>query len=108
MLRRILDDARRELVADVRRDLDDLRVSLIRGGATEEHQKALARSIATLDEMFLLVVVGEFNAGKSAVVNALLESTSSRRASPPPRRASTSSATARSATAPRAGAATRT
>jgi len=72
MLRRILDDARRELVADVRRDLDDLRVTLIRGGASEEHQKALARSIATLDEMFLLVIVGEFNAGKSALVNALL------------------------------------
>jgi len=72
MLRHVLDDARRELVADLRRDLDDLRVTLIRGGAEEEHQRALARSLATLDEIFLLVVVGEFNAGKSAVVNALL------------------------------------
>ena len=72
MLRRILDDARRDLVRDLHRHLDDLRVALVRGGAPEEHQKALARSIATLDEMFLLVVAGEFNAGKSAVVNALL------------------------------------
>jgi small GTP-binding protein len=45
---------------------------LVRGGAGEDDQKALARSIAQLDELFLLVVVGEFNSGKSAVVNALL------------------------------------
>jgi small GTP-binding protein len=32
----------------------------------------LQKSITQLDELFLLVVVGEFNAGKSALVNALL------------------------------------
>ncbi len=31
----------------------------------------LDRSIRQLDELFLLVVVGEFNAGKSALINAL-------------------------------------
>ena len=35
-------------------------------------QETLARSIRQLDELFLLVVVGEFNAGKSAFINALL------------------------------------
>lgn len=32
----------------------------------------LKQSIAQLDELFLIVVVGEFNAGKSALINALL------------------------------------
>jgi small GTP-binding protein len=72
MLRRILDEQRRELLQELRRRLAELRVLLIRVGAGDEEQKALARSIAQLDELFLLVVVGEFNAGKSAVLNALL------------------------------------
>jgi small GTP-binding protein len=42
-----------------------------RFGATEHDQAALASSIRQLDELFLLVVVGEFNAGKSAFINAL-------------------------------------
>jgi small GTP-binding protein len=72
MLQRILEGARRDLLQDVRRQLGELRVSLVRAGAPEEEQKALGRSITQLDELFLLVVVGEFNAGKSAVINALL------------------------------------
>ena len=40
-------------------------------GATEHDQAALASSIRQLDELFLLVIVGEFNAGKSAFINAL-------------------------------------
>jgi small GTP-binding protein len=72
MLKRVLDDAREELLETERRLLGDLRVVLVRVEAPTEGQKALARSIAQLDELFLLVVVGEFNAGKSAVINALL------------------------------------
>jgi small GTP-binding protein len=72
MLRRILDGTHRELLAEVRRQLGELRVTLVRAGAREDEQKALGRSIVQLDELFLLVVVGEFNAGKSAVINALL------------------------------------
>ena len=72
MLSRILDDARRKLVHDLHQKLGELRVALVRAEATDEHQKALGRAIVQLDEMFLLVVVGEFNAGKSAVVNALV------------------------------------
>jgi small GTP-binding protein len=72
MLKRILDDARGQLLETERRLLGDLRVVLVRLEAPAEGQKALARSIAQLDELFLLVVVGEFNAGKSAVINALL------------------------------------
>jgi small GTP-binding protein len=51
--------------------LAELRDALTRFGAAESDQAALAASIRQLDEFFLLVVVGEFNAGKSAFINAL-------------------------------------
>jgi small GTP-binding protein len=51
--------------------LAELRDALTRFGASSEDQAALAASIRQLDEFFLLVVVGEFNAGKSAFINAL-------------------------------------
>jgi small GTP-binding protein len=72
MLQRILDDARKGLLLDVHQKLGELRVALVRAEAPDEHQKALGQAITQLDELFLLVVVGEFNAGKSAVINALL------------------------------------
>src|SRR5688572_14386455 len=49
-----------------------LRTALARIDAIAEQQAALDQSIAQLDELFLLVVVGEFNAGKSAFINALV------------------------------------
>ena len=51
--------------------LRELRDALTRFGASAEDQAALASSIRQLDEFFLLVGVGEFNAGKSAFINAL-------------------------------------
>src|ERR671919_2202570 len=51
--------------------LAELRDALTRFGAPDSDQAALAASIRQLDEFFLLVVVGEFNAGKSAFINAL-------------------------------------
>src|SRR5438132_5939363 len=41
-------------------------------GPQKEDIEALRQAEADLDELFLLVVVGEFNAGKSALINALL------------------------------------
>jgi len=49
-----------------------LRSSLARLDASADQQQALDQSITQLDELFLLVVVGEFNAGKSAFINALI------------------------------------
>ncbi len=49
-----------------------LRLALVKFGGTQEDQDTLGESISQLDELFLLVVVGEFNAGKSAFINALL------------------------------------
>jgi small GTP-binding protein len=71
-LRNILDPAQQEVVREERRILNDLRASLIRFGASDENMAPLERSIEALDELFLLVVVGEFNAGKSAFINALV------------------------------------
>jgi small GTP-binding protein len=70
-LRNLLDPAQQDVVREERRILNDLRASLIRFGASDENMAPLERSIEALDELFLLVVVGEFNAGKSAFINAL-------------------------------------
>ncbi len=72
MLTRILSESEDELLRDERRVLARLGTALARFDAPAEHQQALARSIEQLDELFLLVVVGEFNSGKSAFINALL------------------------------------
>ena len=69
---RILTDSQEDLLKDARNLLNDLRASLIQFGASTEDQETLAHSISQLDELFLLVVVGEFNSGKSAFINALL------------------------------------
>jgi small GTP-binding protein len=70
-LKGLVDPAQQELVREERRILNDLRTSLVRFGASDENMAPLERSIEQLDELFLLVVVGEFNAGKSAFINAL-------------------------------------
>jgi small GTP-binding protein len=72
MLRRILTNQQEELLAEERHWLSDLRVALARFDVAPDDQDTLHRSISQLDELFLLVVVGEFNAGKSAFINALL------------------------------------
>jgi small GTP-binding protein len=74
VLSRILSGAEDELVREERRVLARLRTALVRFDAAREHQQALEQSIEQLDELFLLVVVGEFNSGKSAFINALVGS----------------------------------
>lgn len=74
MLTKILTGDQDELLRDERRVLARLRTALARFDAAPEHQAALHQSIEQLDELFLLVIVGEFNAGKSAFINALVGS----------------------------------
>jgi small GTP-binding protein len=74
MLRRILNRNQDELLAENRRLLADLQQALARFDASAEDQETVKRSTLQLDELFLLVVAGEFNAGKSAFINALLGS----------------------------------
>jgi small GTP-binding protein len=72
MLSRILSDTHEEVLREERRVLARLRSALARFDAAPDEQSALDRSIEQLDELFLLVIVGEFNSGKSAFINALL------------------------------------
>ncbi len=72
MIGRVLSARERELVARERRALAALRDTLTGIEVPAQELAALDRSIEQLDELFLLVVVGEFNAGKSAFINALL------------------------------------
>jgi small GTP-binding protein len=74
MLTGILTAAQEEALREERRALARLRVALARDEASAADQAALDRSIEQLDELFLLVVVGEFNSGKSAFINALVGS----------------------------------
>jgi len=69
---RFLDGHRQDLVADLRRVLGEVQDALVRAGAPPDEVSALRASAAQLSELFLIVVVGEFNAGKSALINALL------------------------------------
>ena len=69
---RVLASDLRDQLNRVRLLLAELGDALIRFGAAEVDQAALNTSIHQLDEVFLLVVVGEFNSGKSAFINALV------------------------------------
>jgi len=69
---RILDE-RRETLVDRERGLLGRLISFLKDfGAPQEDAELVRRALADLEEMFLLVIVGEFNSGKSAFVNALL------------------------------------
>ncbi len=65
-------DAVRELVARERGVLTDLQVLLARLDADDAHVDDVRTALRDLDGLFLLVVAGEFNAGKSSLLNALV------------------------------------
>ena len=69
---RVLDGRQEALVERERELLGRLVDFLIGFGAPGEDVEIVRRSLSDLEELFLLVIVGEFNAGKSAFVNALL------------------------------------
>src|SRR5512143_2996380 len=72
MLRSPLTEQQFQLLKRERALLENMRVTLARLDAAPEDQHHLEQSLRQLEELFLLVVVGEFNAGKSAFINALL------------------------------------
>jgi small GTP-binding protein len=71
-LQRVLTDEQDQLLRRERSLLDELRLLLVRLDAPEEDLDLLKQALHQLDELFLLVVVGEFNAGKTAFLNAML------------------------------------
>ncbi len=69
---RVLGPREAALLAAERAVLGELREALVSLDADPADLGALRQAAADLDDLFLLVVVGEFNAGKSALLNALL------------------------------------
>ncbi|MEJ2210622.1 MAG: dynamin family protein [Anaerolineae bacterium] len=72
MLRAILNRKEQQLLKDEREALERLQMALAAFEVPPDDQKALQKSLRQLDDLFLLVIVGEFNSGKSAFINALL------------------------------------
>jgi small GTP-binding protein len=72
MLRTILNHKQTKILKDEKEALERLQLALAGFEVTPEDQKTLQKSLHQLDELFLLVIVGEFNSGKSAFINALL------------------------------------
>ena len=69
---KLIDGASLALLERERALLDEA-VSFLRSGAPElEEIDLLVEARKGLEELFLLVIVGEFNAGKSSVINAVL------------------------------------
>lgn len=71
MQQKILTPTQEAILGIERHWLTELQIALARFSAAPEDRAALERSVRQLDELFLLVVVGEFNAGKSSFINAL-------------------------------------
>jgi small GTP-binding protein len=69
----LLNSEQNELLKQTRETLGRLRELLAEIDTRPADRKALSDSFRQLDELFLLVVVGEFNSGKSAFINALLD-----------------------------------
>lgn len=67
-----LPDAVHDLVSSERQLLTDLLVLLGKLDAEAQDVKDVKTALSDLDGLFMLVVAGEFNAGKSSLVNALL------------------------------------
>ncbi|GGJ26434.1 dynamin family protein [Deinococcus roseus] len=65
-----------EILQAERALLTDLHAFLESSGAPADVTQHARTALLQLDEVFLLVVVGEFNAGKSSFLNALLNTTS--------------------------------
>src|SRR6266545_460080 len=71
-MRQLLNETQARFLREEKEALADVRTALAGLDVPREVLTTLQDAILQLDELFLLVVVGEFNAGKSALVNALL------------------------------------
>lgn len=71
-MQRLLTREQTELLRQERELLGELSVHLTQLDAPDEDLELLRNSLRQLEELFLLVIVGEFNSGKTAFLNALL------------------------------------
>jgi small GTP-binding protein len=72
MQQSILTDQQANFLRDEKEALAGFQLALADFDLPREALDSLQQAILQLDELFLIVVAGEFNAGKSALINALL------------------------------------
>ncbi len=72
MRQSVLSDEQARFLREEKEALSEIKLALAEIDMPREALATLQDAILQLDELFLMVVVGEFNAGKSALVNALL------------------------------------
>jgi len=68
----VLTDQQEQFLREEKEALAGMQIALSKLDLPRESLDSLQKAILQLDELFLLVIAGEFNAGKSALVNALL------------------------------------
>jgi len=72
MRQSVLTDQQAQFLRDEKETLAGIQLALAKLDLPREAMDSLQKAILQLDELFLIVVTGEFNAGKSALINALL------------------------------------
>ena len=68
----LLTEDQAQFLREEKQELAEIRLALAELDVPRDALDTLQQAILQLDELFLLVIVGEFNAGKSALMNALL------------------------------------
>src|SRR5512141_2589692 len=68
----VLTEQQANFLRDEKEALAGFQLDLAEFDLPRETLDSLQKAILQLDELFLIVVVGEFNAGKSALINAML------------------------------------
>src|SRR5450830_1567633 len=72
MRQTVLTDEQADFLRDEKEALAGFQLALADLDLPGEARDSLQQAILQLDELFLIVVAGEFNAGKSALINAIL------------------------------------
>jgi small GTP-binding protein len=71
-LRRVLSPDQNKILCKEVAIIEDIRFDLAALHAEKDDIELLKRSLEQLEDLFMLVIVGEFNSGKSSFLNALL------------------------------------
>ena len=72
MRQSVLTEPQAQFLREEKEALAGMQLTLAGLELPRESLDSLQKAILQLDELFLIVIAGEFNAGKSALVNALL------------------------------------
>ena len=72
MRQSVLNDQQAQFLRDEKEALSGVQLALAKLDLPREALDSLQKAILQLDELFLIVIAGEFNAGKSALINAML------------------------------------